>query len=172
MRSVLLLSCLTLLVPCLANAAQVYRCVDENGRVEYRDMPCAGRSGSAISIEPNVTREIDQRAFRAASQALTERAAVRAAAENEAARARSRTAGVIGAAGGAVSSPWWQQGGPPPERDVSPTPPDEGTPDAPKAPPPIATPPTPLPVSPAQPRPVPVRPGPPPAVPPPVMPVR
>jgi len=177
MRCVLLLSCLTVVVPLSADAAQVYRCVDDSGRVEYRDLPCAGRSGSAITIEPNVTREIDQSAYRAASKAVSDRAAARAAAENQAAIARSsavRSAGGPGVATGSSGTPWWQQGGPPPDRDTpTPTPIDpSGGGDNTKPPPPIGTTPTPLPVSPGQARPLPARPAPPPATPPPAVPGR
>src|SRR5436305_6764514 len=91
-------------------AAQVYRCTNADGAVEYRDSPCAGQSGGRITVEPNVTREIDQSAARAASKVIADRLAARAQAEDQAARARSQRP-VDGGQMPSSDTPWWLQPG-------------------------------------------------------------
>jgi hypothetical protein len=80
MRALTLIAGLVLALP--AGATDVYRCINANGRVEYRDSPCTGMKGQKVELEPlNVMREIDQSAARAASDAIAARAAARAAAD-------------------------------------------------------------------------------------------
>ncbi len=48
----LILAALAVLLPCYASA-QVYKCVDANGKTTFSDQGCAtGHAGSAISIKP------------------------------------------------------------------------------------------------------------------------
>jgi hypothetical protein len=137
MRASFLLLCVGLALPVSAVAEQVYRCTNAEGSVEYRDVPCAGQSGGRISIEPNVTREIDQSAARAASKLIADRMAVRAQAEEQAARARTvRDGDAARMQGGEI--PWWQQSGTPPDRDKSPQEAPPSTQPSTAKPPPIA----------------------------------
>ncbi len=82
MRIVIIAACLAIAVP--AAATDVYRCTDANGHVEYRDSPCDRNSASQrVELAPNgnAVREIDQRAARAAGDAIGARAAARIAAD-------------------------------------------------------------------------------------------
>ena len=91
-----------------ADAGDVYRCVDADRRIEYRDWPCAGQDGSRVDVLPNVASEIDQSAARAANAAITDRTARRMA-EQEAARALQRTPPPSPVA--ETEQPWWWVGG-------------------------------------------------------------
>jgi uncharacterized protein DUF4124 len=50
MRLACLVACLALLVP--AAQAQMYKCVDARGRVQYSDKPQPGCSGGPVDIQP------------------------------------------------------------------------------------------------------------------------
>ena len=50
MRLACLVACLALLVP--AAQAQMYKCVDANGRVQYSDKPQPGCKGGQVDIQP------------------------------------------------------------------------------------------------------------------------
>jgi hypothetical protein len=87
MRALSLIAGLVLALP--AGATDVYRCIDANGRIEYRDSPCTGMKGQKVALEPlNVMREIDQSAARAASDAIAARSAARIAADQAEAERR------------------------------------------------------------------------------------
>jgi len=110
-----------IVVACVAAAgavnvqgAQVYRCVDAQGRMEYADVPCAQGSGGPIAISPNVVPGVDQATVRALSRAIDQRSAARASADEQARVARRPPVEMPTDEGG---TPWWQQPGPPPDRD-------------------------------------------------------
>ena len=103
----------TIVVACLATAgvahvqaAQVYRCTDAQGRVEYADVPCTGAKGGPIAISPNVIPGVDQATVRALSRAIDERSAARIAAEEQARAARRPPVEMPAP----EPAPWWQQG--------------------------------------------------------------
>jgi Domain of unknown function (DUF4124) len=50
MRLACFVACLALLVP--AAQAQMYKCVDANGRVQYSDKPLPGCKGGPVDIQP------------------------------------------------------------------------------------------------------------------------
>ena len=50
MRLACLVACVALLVP--AAQAQMYKCVDERGRVQYSDKPQPGCKGGPVDIQP------------------------------------------------------------------------------------------------------------------------
>lgn len=100
------------------SAAQVYRCTDGEGRVEYRDVPCAEQKGGKITIQPNVVTGIDPATVRAASKAIDDRAAARLRIDEQAAKARANIEPMP--ADAAPSIPWWQLPGPPPDRQQQP----------------------------------------------------
>lgn len=68
---------LAALFAALAGAGDIYRCKSSDGRIEYRDVACEESAGERIDVKPNVVREIDQSAARAASQAIAFRTAER-----------------------------------------------------------------------------------------------
>jgi hypothetical protein len=122
------------------DAAQVYRCVDAQGRVEYADVPCTGASGGPIAISPNVIPGVDQATVRALSRAIDERSAARIAAEEQARAARRPPMEMPTP----EPAPWWQQGGTPPDREQKPAQPVNPPPVGPTPTPPIAPPVRPL----------------------------
>ena len=110
-----------IVVACVAAAgavnvqgAQVYRCVDAQGRIEYADVPCPRGAGGPITISPNVVPGLDQATVRALSNAIDQRSAARALADQQARVARTPPVEMPTDEGG---TPWWQQPGPPPDRD-------------------------------------------------------
>lgn len=134
------LPCILLAIAIPAGAAEVYRCTDADGLVEYRDIPCAVRSGGRIAIEPNVTSEIDQSAARAASKAIADRNAARMLRDEQSARQRTpKQEAATGAVGTGADLPWWQLPGPPPDRTGQRAPPDDTSP-SPKPPKPVVRP--------------------------------
>ena len=93
-------------------AAQVFRCVDAQGRVEYGDVPCNGQSGGPITISPNVISGMDQAQVRALSRAIDQSVAARIASESQARAPRAPNVAIPPV----QATPWWQQPGPPPDR--------------------------------------------------------
>lgn len=85
------LACVAMSAAFAANADAVYKCTDQNGRIEFRDWPCTGETGGEVTIHPNVVREIDQTAAAEAGKVISERLAERAKAD-EADRAARITA--------------------------------------------------------------------------------
>lgn len=75
-------------------AAAVYKCTGADGKVEFRDFPCAGKTGQKVEIKPNTVTPIDQTSDRWLGNQISERAAQRADEEDRAAlqRANSRPA--------------------------------------------------------------------------------
>jgi len=133
-----------IVVACVAAAgavsvqgAQVYRCVDAQGHIEYADVPCAQGAGGPIAISPNVVPGVDQATVRALSRAIDQRSAARASADEQARVARRPPVEMPTDAGG---TPWWQQGGTPPDRENKPSAPDNPPPVKPTPTPPIAPP--------------------------------
>jgi hypothetical protein len=61
----------------------VYKCVDQDGRTEYRDSLCVGNVGEQVTLRPNVTSPIDQSAAQAANSALSARISARMRLEEE-----------------------------------------------------------------------------------------
>lgn len=97
-----------------ADAAQVYRCVDAQGRVEYGDTPCNGQTGGPIAISPNIVSGMDETTVRALNRALDQSIAARLAREAQP-RAPIKPAVDVPSVQG---TPWWQLPGPPPDRDI------------------------------------------------------
>jgi hypothetical protein len=70
----------------LSSNASVYKCVGLDGRTEYQDVPCEGRSGGEVTINPNVVIPMDQTANLLASREISDRLAARARADADALR--------------------------------------------------------------------------------------
>jgi hypothetical protein len=72
-----------LVVPAIVNAApaEIFKCTDASGKVEYRDFPCDGAAGQTLPAQDNSVGTGDDLAtIRAKSAALDARQAARQAA--------------------------------------------------------------------------------------------
>lgn len=93
--------------------AEIYRCRDANGRIEFRDSACDGPAGGKVEVRPNVVSEIDQSTAREAHRRIAERLAARAREEEaadrraRAARAADEAAAARRAAAESRDVPWW-----------------------------------------------------------------
>lgn len=79
------LAALAMLLLALSSKASVYKCVGD-GKTEYQDAPCEGRSGGELTINPNVVTPIDQTANMLANREISDRLSARARADAEAQR--------------------------------------------------------------------------------------
>lgn len=95
------LACVAMSAAFAANAGAVYKCTDQNGRIEFRDWPCTGDTGGEVTVQPNVVREIDQTAAAEAGKAIGERLAARAKTDEA-----DRAARITAQAAAAPSEPY------------------------------------------------------------------
>lgn len=88
MRALFILLAFTFAVP--AGAAEVYRCVTENGVVRYSDKPCTDGKVDKLAIE---NRPTDPAAVEAQAKLRAEKLAAIEKADTEAAKAAEKAAG-------------------------------------------------------------------------------